>query len=545
MAISKINTVFAKHSRVLFGVITVVIIITFVGFLSPSGLTALFPGGDSEQVGSIFGKKVTYKDVAKEVRLMQIFYLIQMGQLPSADRLSEQAFEIMCWTAAAEARGIRISDQEIADFIIALPQFQKDGKFDQTLFNTFLQEKGVTGEDCDNAIRLMLTLQRVQDEIFNNVIITPNEVELFALQRNAELHPLVAYFNTVDFEKQVNPTDEQLQQYFTECQEGPQPRYIQPAKFKAEIAEISYKTPAILSAAAKSATPEAVKKYYDTNPQQFTNSETGTAEPFDGKGEQMARAAYIAAKAKELALQQARNFADVAFEMVSDAQKDQVEVFRKQAAEYHWPVIATDFFAADAQSIGELAEPKLIEAIARADEAVPVSEPVAGESAVYVGFVSAVQPAQAADFEAVGDQVRHDYLASEADKLAQAAAEEAAKTLQAMTPEELRQAVTDGKPVKFEEKPVISSATQPTTFEAMLTAYTASRLQVGRVSAPETSGNGYMLIYLAERTVPESIAPDQLSFLEALYRQNRQQAAAVEFQNFVGANCFQYKQKGN
>ena len=114
-----------------------------------------------------------------------------------------------------------------------------------------------------------------------------------------------------------------------------------------------------------------------------------------------------------------------------------------------------------------------------------------------------------------------------------------------MTPEELRQAVTDGKPVKFEEKPVISSATQPTTFEAMLTAYTASRLQVGRVSAPETSGNGYMLIYLAERTVPESIAPDQLSFLEALYRQNRQQAAAVEFQNFVGANCFQYKQKGN
>ena len=39
MVIRKINSVFARHGRVLFGVITIVIVISFMGILRPGGFT--------------------------------------------------------------------------------------------------------------------------------------------------------------------------------------------------------------------------------------------------------------------------------------------------------------------------------------------------------------------------------------------------------------------------------------------------------------------------------------------------------------------------
>ena len=44
MVIGKINTVFMKHSRILFGAISVVIIVSFLGFLTP-GFPSMFGGG--------------------------------------------------------------------------------------------------------------------------------------------------------------------------------------------------------------------------------------------------------------------------------------------------------------------------------------------------------------------------------------------------------------------------------------------------------------------------------------------------------------------
>ena len=84
MVIRSINNFFGKNSRWIFGIFTVVIIVSFMGFLTPG----TFGGcgmGQGNEVGSAFGKKVTYAD------LNEMMYagasLVQIGAANLVDPL--------------------------------------------------------------------------------------------------------------------------------------------------------------------------------------------------------------------------------------------------------------------------------------------------------------------------------------------------------------------------------------------------------------------------------------------------------------------------
>ena len=72
MIIKKINTMFHKHSRWLFGAFTIVIIVSFMGFLTPGqfGLD-MFSDPANTRVGTAFGEPVTYGDLITEAERLQ------------------------------------------------------------------------------------------------------------------------------------------------------------------------------------------------------------------------------------------------------------------------------------------------------------------------------------------------------------------------------------------------------------------------------------------------------------------------------------------
>ena len=52
------NSVFARHGRLIFGVITVIIIVSFMGILRPGGMADIFSRwGNKNVYGEIFGEK--------------------------------------------------------------------------------------------------------------------------------------------------------------------------------------------------------------------------------------------------------------------------------------------------------------------------------------------------------------------------------------------------------------------------------------------------------------------------------------------------------
>ena len=70
MVIKKLNSMFHKHSRWLFGIFAAIIIIAFMDFLTPGRGGCAFSGGpENQKVGTAFGKKVTYGDLLEDAQL--------------------------------------------------------------------------------------------------------------------------------------------------------------------------------------------------------------------------------------------------------------------------------------------------------------------------------------------------------------------------------------------------------------------------------------------------------------------------------------------
>lgn len=81
MIIKKLNTMFHKHSRWLFGGFTIVIIISFMGFLTPGQFGCDgFGSGSGMTVGTAFGEKVTLGDLEQIRRENDVLARAEIGR---------------------------------------------------------------------------------------------------------------------------------------------------------------------------------------------------------------------------------------------------------------------------------------------------------------------------------------------------------------------------------------------------------------------------------------------------------------------------------
>ena len=152
MIIKKLNSVFHRHSRWLFGLITIVIIISFIGFMVPGSFFGFGPDtGSGAKVGTAFGKTVTYEDLRSVHRNFEVCK--QLG-FPVNDVGVEQQFVFYCVLEKAKTMGIAASDKEVADTLKQHPMLQTNQKFDIKKYNNLqanLGRFGVTKEDIAEA----------------------------------------------------------------------------------------------------------------------------------------------------------------------------------------------------------------------------------------------------------------------------------------------------------------------------------------------------------------------------------------------------------
>ena len=97
MVISKMNNVLVKHSRILFGLFTAVIIISFVWFFTPGAsgniLFGTNPMSPNAVVGSVFEKDITRGELMDMVRDYSLLMAANYGVKPAMNGLDEQQIE--------------------------------------------------------------------------------------------------------------------------------------------------------------------------------------------------------------------------------------------------------------------------------------------------------------------------------------------------------------------------------------------------------------------------------------------------------------------
>lgn len=550
MVIRKMNSMFSKHGRTMFAIITLAVIVSFLGFLTPGFMSLFSPGEKDMVLGTVFGRKITHQELRDQVGKNMIIMSLIYGGIPLNnpaldEKARQETFPAICRIEAAKRRGIKITDQQIADFIAKLPVFQnKDSKqFDISAFKKYqdfvLKPAGFSPLDLDESIRSFLLQQELEREIEESVIVTPGEIKAYYNQFNEKLDVWVGRFKSEDYLTGLTITEKEMQNYFDVNHK----KFVTPAKFQAAVVAFNYDNYA--ADAATQVNEAAVQKFYADNKALFAQPvEAGKEQqepkilPYD-KAKDKARKMLNDKIRGELALRTAQIFARDVYEKISDAEKvDAVKIFNTFVDKYKLKPVQTDWFTAEDQAIGELKEPELVKQIARVYENVPVSNAVAGKKAAYVGFLTNKQASRLKIFDEARREVLSEIKKLKALEKAGGTARNTALAISQAKPAERIKAVKANAAPKFEKLDSFIVSDPPYGPDGERIASVVESLPANGISSPVPAEYGAFIVFVEKRTPPDSSEFEkQKQYIEFAYRQKKLNAARAAFNSWLQSKC--------
>ncbi len=199
-----------KHARnwimkVLLGIIIIVFIFYFG---SLGGLQ------QTETIATVDGKTLTYADFQREYNNMVEAYRQRLGdkvteELLKGGRLKEMALDNLIYQTIllkqAAEMNIQVSDEEMRTFILSVPAFQRDGVFDDRLYQQALRYNKITAEEFEGIQKRAMTIAKLEDLVQGSVKVSDREVsDLYRLQ-NEKMNLAFVAISPKDFLVALRP----------------------------------------------------------------------------------------------------------------------------------------------------------------------------------------------------------------------------------------------------------------------------------------------------------------------------------------------------
>ncbi|WP_105902416.1 peptidylprolyl isomerase [Vibrio gangliei] len=204
----------------------------------------------------------------------------------------------------AQTLGLRVSDDQVSQLILTMPQFQTNGKFDQDIYAATLRRAGFSPDSFAEYLRKDLLRNQVVSAIQGSEFTLKNEVEqqtqLLTQTRDIQTITL----NIAEFAQKAQVTDEELQAYYKSHSEN----YERPEQMKVAYVELS----AEQLKQAITVSDEEAEKYYQEHLDKYSTHEQRKVRHILIKDDE-AKAEEILAKLKDGA-----DFAAVAKESSQD-----------------------------------------------------------------------------------------------------------------------------------------------------------------------------------------------------------------------------------
>jgi len=529
--IRHINSFFHRNSRWIFGVFTVIIAFAFVDFMNPGRSGGCHFGG-GRSVGTVFGRTVHIDELIEMQKQVNTFgHLFGYGM--QRDLSEEALFSQIAYLEAAKRRGITVSDKEVASAIRQMPRFQQNGKFDFERYKAFIrqtEEAGISQDEIEDAIRMMLRIQKLEYSVVEGVVVTDEELAAFQRISSETFTVRRAEFKQANFKDKAQPSQAEQDSYFQQNRKS----YRIPAKAEVLVAVFSSNTLENRKKAEEEATVDNLKRFFESNSVLFMepgkDSKPGTLPRFSAV-EKKVKKEFISRRCAEFAMVQARKFAR---QVYNDNEKDVVETFRTTAKAENIPVVKVGKISADSTKIGKIESPELVRSIFAHIHTIPLSDAVTVKQDVCVAVASQIEKERPAEFAEVKDKV----IAACKEESALRAAREEAKAVRAklcaLSPEAATKAVAKDK--RFVSVPVFSQDSRPADVNGQYTLMLAVRTPAGQFAEVCPTLDGAILVFVEKRTADDASAkPDAL--LQERYRMLKAQAMMQEFQETLNRQC--------
>jgi peptidyl-prolyl cis-trans isomerase D len=291
------------------------VVLTFIAFYIPSfmdnGTTA---ASSNEVVATVEGRDVTAGQFQRRFQTQIAAYQQAYGgnineqllrQLGIENQILQLLVDEQAALAEAERQGIRVSDEELAAQIFAIPAFQENGQFvGERRYEQILrsQRPPMSKGDFEENLRKSMIIDKFRAALTDWLSITDDEIAREFTQRNEKVKLQVVTLTADSFRDKVTLADAEVASYFESHK----------AEYRVgERRKVKYVLVDVEQVRAKTTvTPGEVQTYYNQNIQQYQTPEQVRASHIllktEGKDEAAVR------KQAEDVLKQVKSGADFA-----------------------------------------------------------------------------------------------------------------------------------------------------------------------------------------------------------------------------------------
>jgi len=293
------------------GLVCVAFVLFYIpDFLQGTGADA----ASSDTIARIEGQKITGSEFRRAYQAQLQAYRSAYGgqmsdqllkQLGVENQILQQMVDERAALAEADRLGIKVSDEEVRQRILATPAFQENGTFiGETRYQQLLrmQRPPMTAAQFEDNVRRSLAVDKLRASLTDWLSVADKDLEGEYRRRNDKVKLAVVSFTADTFRPQVSATDAEVTAYF----EGHKEDFKIPEKRKIKYLLIDFdalRTRITIPAAD-------VQQAYNTNIEQYSQPEQVRASHILLKTEGKDDAA-VKAKAEDL-LKKAKAGADFA-----------------------------------------------------------------------------------------------------------------------------------------------------------------------------------------------------------------------------------------
>ena len=196
----------------------------------------------------------------------------------------------------------KITDLQLSQYIIGMPEFQKDGKFSQELYDKVLQNNQLKPKKFEENIRNDLLIQQVRDGLQKLTFIPPNNLTETLKATSQQREVTVAEFKIKEYMVKASVNEKDMQAFYDKNKS----KFLAPEQVKAEF--VVFSLTSILPTINVS--DDEVKAFYKTNADKYQNQQQREASHIliaASKNAAPAEKAKAKAKAEDVLIQIKKN----------------------------------------------------------------------------------------------------------------------------------------------------------------------------------------------------------------------------------------------
>ena len=398
-----------KHARnwlmkLLLGIIIIVFIFYFGSIRGKQ---------QAESIVIVDDNSISYTDFRNEYQNLIDLYRQRFGNSLTDDvlkrlNLKQQALNNLINRAIAIQKAdqlkLCVSDDEVRTSILSYPAFQKNGVFDNYIYQQILRHYRMSPGDFEVSRKRALKIAKLEKLIKESVKVSEKEVyDIYRIQnekRNLEFIKIAIS----DFKTKVKPADADLKKHFEKHREHFRiPEKVQ-VKYIAFLGEDFANTAKV--------TNEEVKDYYDLNKTKFTRS-GGEFLPLSEVKDKII-AEIKSMKGMNAAWSEAKKAHDIIY---------QEENFEEYAIKNRLKTNNTEFFTGDNPPV-ELIQIKDVARYVFSLQEREISSVLSSPKGSYIIKLVSRKPSHIPILLEAGEVVEEDYIERESQRLCRKEAEE-------------------------------------------------------------------------------------------------------------------------